>query len=155
MTRQTPHQLLIEGATHRITLMQGRGHFDPHEHGLQPFSNSSFSWGGYCCTYTLEQGALWLCELAINHHPPQGPLPELAGCPGRHRREGDSLFLHYYEGMRLPVPFTGELRARLWASAQASHPHAAPQQVLWFEAGRLLNVTPTTPPADGAPQQMQ
>lgn len=70
MTSQIPDTVRLDGSDFEIAGVDGRGLFDPTEHGLFPTPPHTACWSGYICSYAVVGDHLRLARLAL------GPLSQ-------------------------------------------------------------------------------
>jgi hypothetical protein len=129
MTAQISYVVVYRGKPHCIAGINGKGLFDPAEHGLKPVVISTACWRGYHCTYEIADGSLLLTQLNIGldekdraaAERDEGPLlcgkvpkPNLVEVQGWDDRTGETTTYHLllgfvFDGLREIVPFAGGL----------------------------------------------
>ncbi|HWS35540.1 MAG TPA: hypothetical protein VN408_22720 [Actinoplanes sp.] len=115
MTAQMPDLFHHLGRDFAVSAIDGTGLFDPADHGYQPAMSNSGCWRGYHCEYTLTDGRLTLTTLQL-----AGPADGTARPPvlsGIRPTRATFLLNHRYQGLTIPVPFTG----RLLLAADSQH----------------------------------
>lgn len=105
MTAQISDSFLLEDRTTCLVASSGDFFFHPMSLGIRPHFASTACMDGYHCTYGLEQGQLVVKELSVSTlrevPPPIGDIDP---------KKSDSVMFDYvYEGLRLPMAFTGKL----------------------------------------------
>lgn len=133
--------------------------FSPADWDLYPDGDSSDCWRGYVCRYAIEDGALYLAELALCA-PPSGLLGvdeqgEIITAPARWpalngvapERVSGGLLPWRYPALQLPLGFTGSLLVgqtlrddSLYLAGAADFPQAEDYHDVWrlqLEQGRL------------------
>jgi hypothetical protein len=109
MTRQTPDQVRYRNHLYAIAAIDGRGLFDPEEHGIRSEWPGTACWRGYVARYEVSRGRLLLREIEIGRGDQVDP-PALFGVAavtaGRKARYPGSLL---YTRMAGPIEYTGRL----------------------------------------------
>lgn len=105
MTAQVSDRVRYRGEDHALAGHAGRGLFDPAAHGLKPVMASTACWRGFQCTYLVEDGGpLLLDRLDVRTVEPAPPVEGVAP-----QAVDDIMFSARYEGLNLPIQFTGGL----------------------------------------------
>jgi hypothetical protein len=103
MTAQASEIVRLEGQDFSLAGVDGRGLFDPRDHGIVTHAVSSACWRGFVNTYEVSEDRLWLVHLTIGFHGREAPV--VFGVKPEHEK-GD--LPHYgYAGLKRPVDFTG------------------------------------------------
>jgi hypothetical protein len=98
-----------------IAGVDGEGLFDPSEAGLSPFPSCTACHRGYVCRYAVRDDQLVLDGLKISlGRSVEGAFessrgPRIHGVEPQTPREEHVLFNNVYEGLALPIPFTGAM----------------------------------------------
>jgi hypothetical protein len=101
MTAQIHDVVVHRKRQYALTGVDGRGLFDPVEHGLRVQMIHTACWRGYLCEYTVEDKQLFLTALEVGMaEPPR----ELFGAPAR---VGGAIAAYW--PIRVRQPFTGGL----------------------------------------------
>jgi hypothetical protein len=152
MTAQISDQFQFEGDAYALAGVCGSPLFDPVAHGFTPVANCSACWRGYVCGYAVDGQQLILDNLGINHA--EGgrrdvlplPAPASFAYTPMGKNGGSDMFSLHYEGLHLPVPFSGGLLIanqfiREFYVHMGFHPAWKYRRVheLIFENGRLLS----------------
>jgi hypothetical protein len=106
MTAQFSDAVVYRGKDYAIAGTNGRGLFDPQEHGMRPVGRCTACWRGFVCSYRVDGGRLLLDRLAICL---DGAAPKLFGVEQKEEGGEIRLFDAVYEGLNHPVPYTGGL----------------------------------------------
>ena len=113
MTAQALDTVRWRGRTWALVGEDGAGLFDPNAFGIAPVALHTAAWRGFICTYAVADDALRLERLEIGLdqaaqvRAEAGDPPLIGGvAPARHGMGHAWL----YDGLALPVPFTGGLR---------------------------------------------
>lgn len=101
VTSQTPDEVCLEDRWFAVTAVDGTGLFDPGAHGLEPAAFSTGCYRGHVCRYAVVEKRLVLRDLEVGS---EKEPPELDGV----RPRFDD-YLWRYEGLAIPVAFTGRL----------------------------------------------
>jgi hypothetical protein len=104
VTAQTPDEVCFEENWFAVTAVDGTGLFEPAAHGLEPEAFSTGCYRGFVCRYAVVSGRLVLRDLEV------GSEGEPPGLGGAQPRLVD--FRWRYEGVDVPVAFTGRLLVR-------------------------------------------
>ena len=102
MTAKTSERVRLEDQEFALAGVDGRGLFDPRDHGIVTHSITSACGRGFVSTYEVSEDRLWLIHLRIGFHGREAPVvfgvkPE--------REEGELSYYGY--GLKRPVDFTG------------------------------------------------
>lgn len=103
MTTQIPDEVFFERGWFSVAAVDGTGLFDPDAHDLDPMTTSSACWRGYICGYAVSDGHLVVRDLILGSEDP----PPLIGKIHPVREDDDARWR--YEGLDIPVDFTGRL----------------------------------------------
>lgn len=103
MTDQIPDEVRFEGTWFEVTAVDGTDLFDPAAHDLDPQALHTACWRGYICRYAIVDQRLLLQELRLGS---EGEPPPLSGAQPRWNARHHEW---HYEGVDMPVPFTGRL----------------------------------------------
>jgi hypothetical protein len=130
MTAQISDEVVYRGKQHCIAGVNGKGLFDPAQHGIRPVWISTACYRGYYCTYEVANGSLLLTVLNIGLGEEdrglaeRGEGPKLFGhVPHRYTIHGHRRDSHTgeaqttsressdfrYDGLREVIPYTGGL----------------------------------------------
>ncbi|WP_437902752.1 hypothetical protein WME95_29825 [Sorangium sp. So ce327] len=105
MTAQIGDDVAYAGADWSLAGVNGGELFDPASHGLRVRPASTACWRGFVCRYELRDNALYLGGLDVALEGDAPPLldkmPQKPTTPLG--------FTATYEGIGLPVPFSGGL----------------------------------------------
>jgi hypothetical protein len=110
-----PDHVVLRERTYAIAGVDGEGLFDPSEAGLSPVPSCTACQRGYVCRYAVRDDQLVLDGLKISLvHLVEGELeprrgPRIHGVEPKTPGEGHVLFNNVYEGLALPIPFTGAM----------------------------------------------
>lgn len=106
MTAQSSDQVRYRGKSYSIAGKNGKGLFDPTQHGMKPVGKCSFCRRGIVCTYSVDGQRLLLDQLAIYLNEPAPVLFDVQPKPPKRGvRSVDAL----YEDLKHPIPYTGGL----------------------------------------------
>jgi hypothetical protein len=103
VTTQESDQVYFEGSWFAVTAVDGTGLFDPATYGLEPRAISTGCYHGYVCRYAIVERQLVLRELDLGS---DDEPPPLGGVQSRH---DDEYLTWHYQGLDMPVSFTGRL----------------------------------------------
>jgi hypothetical protein len=122
MTAQFPDTIGFSGKEYDIAGVNGDGLFTPQPLGLMPVSTNSACWRGYICAYQILDDALILdaLNISLGHDEGSGkerrfvaqrgpPINGVSPQTGAEKRS--FLSGNYYEGLHLPIHFTGGILA--------------------------------------------
>ncbi|MBL8509450.1 hypothetical protein [Chitinimonas sp. JJ19] len=118
MTTQASDAIAYLGETFQIAEAAGTGLFDPSTHGLRPVMSSTACYRGFVCRYAVEASRLTLDGLLANHSSDGPPVasryasgPAINGIASKQTdpRSWERLFNSCYEGLALPLQFTGAM----------------------------------------------
>src|SRR5262249_46427671 len=104
MTAQVTDAVSYRGQDYSIAGINGKGLFDPAEHGMKPVGICTACWRGFVCAYRVEGQALILDKLSVDL---AGSAPDLFGIRPNQFAAGVN-----YEDLSHKVPYTGGLRNR-------------------------------------------
>jgi hypothetical protein len=96
-------EVFFEGEQYAVTAVDGAGLFDPGEHGLEPRMLHTACYRGRICHYAVDDRRLVLRELHV------GSEDEPARIDGVRARWDDEFGSWHYQGLDVPVAFTGRL----------------------------------------------
>jgi hypothetical protein len=139
MTGQIHDRVIFQEEEYSM-ISAGPGLIHPADFGLQPVMLHTACWRGYYTTYAVQDGMLWLVELALKTHsneyaPIQGILPESAQLSSGKTYRGLQVPVHYSGEMHLGKDF---LRERYVHMGFQSPEAFAVRVCLVFEDGRLV-----------------
>jgi hypothetical protein len=110
MTPQIPDSILLQGQEFVLVAWDGRGLFNPHDHGLKPDWSSTDCYRGYTCTYAIGDGSLRLRNVLFHNLGVSGPreVPPLFGKEGT----WNNGFVSYsFPNLEAKIRFEGALLA--------------------------------------------
>ncbi|MFC0438375.1 hypothetical protein [Kutzneria buriramensis] len=103
MTAQMPDEVFFEGEQFAVAAVDGTGLFDPREHDLEPQALHTACYRGRICHYAVVDRRLVLRELEL------GSENEPARIDGVRARRDEEFGSWHYQGLAVPVAFTGRL----------------------------------------------
>jgi hypothetical protein len=106
MTAQISDSVAYLGKDHSIAGKNGRGLFDPTEHGMQPVGTCSACWRGFVCSYRVVEEMLLLDRLSVSLDEPAPILFDVKPTNGKGKIR---LFGAIYERLQHAVPYSGGL----------------------------------------------
>jgi hypothetical protein len=111
MTAQVSDAIAYRGKDYEIAGINGKGLFDPTEHGMKPYGKASICWRGFLCAYKVGNDALWLDKLKVNL---KNPAPVLFGVVPKPFEIDIGVrkirwFDAVYEHLNYKVPYNGGL----------------------------------------------
>ncbi len=106
MTAQFSDSVRYRRKDFAIAGKNGKGLFDPSEHGMNPVGKCSACWRGFLCSYRVDGKRLILEKLALHLDE---PAPMLFGVRPTPDQDEPALFDVRYEGLAYQVPYTGGL----------------------------------------------
>jgi hypothetical protein len=106
MTAQFPDTVEYRGDEFTLTGANGKGLFDPGEHGLRVLPKCTACWRGFVCGYAVREEGLVLDRLMAYL---DGPAAALFGVPPGPTDQGGPGFDAVYEEIGRRVEYTGGL----------------------------------------------
>src|SRR5262245_37177060 len=142
MTAQFSDSVTFEGEDYALAGTNGKGLFDPNNHGMKPVGRCSACWRGFLCSYRVDGRCLLPAQLAVCLDE---PARALFGVMPRADEGEIHLFDVIYKGLGHRVPYSGGiLLARNFIEElyvhMGFHPAWKYREVheLSFEDGRLV-----------------
>jgi hypothetical protein len=102
VTTQLPDEVFFDGQWFSVTAVDGAGLFDPAAQGLELRWIHTACWRGHICRYAIVEQRLVLQDLAVGSDSEPPPI-------GVVRPQLGEFGAWQYEGVDLPVAFTGRL----------------------------------------------
>jgi hypothetical protein len=103
VTGQQPDQLVVDGRDYAVTAVDGTGLVTAADLGCEPRPMHTACWRGYVATYAVVEDRLRLGGLDVGG--PDRP-PDVTGVAAT---RGPFRGIWRYQGLDVPVPFTGRL----------------------------------------------
>jgi len=116
MTAQFPDEFIFNDTVYSVAGIHGDPPFDPDWYAMNPVSPVTACWRGFICTFAIHDNELILSRLSIHLGKIEGsgkfiPLvgPQINGRDPALAIGPLPEFNNIYEGVDLPLPFTGGL----------------------------------------------